>query len=524
LVNSRESTCLIMSGFLPDLASWALRGGAGDGNRDSGHDDDDNSDNGDANPSPTIGGDHEQLTEAEVRARRLARMEAMMAQPIQPQTAPPQLSQELEPMDIDKEEPKTTKKKSSILGLSLDRKKSPFGTKSPPVTKQSANNHDQSSQQKKKVKESHASSDGGTTPESERKVQRKKELLLKKVLSLSIAGSCTDTDSSCVVIALDDTTITVQTIAELLATRLSLFPDSPLLHTMPPQKPLLSYLALCHRKASEEVKTVKQSPSSLSSKKDKDKEKSAELEEILEEIKRQVVSYAASSLMEPDLFELGKDGSTQLAKALLHSTGDPSASITFGLGGSTSSFYYCLCEELVTQDKSTFDRVMEQVSSYFMSLLSKCETVDGGTGEATALGLVAALTAMSVHKKAAHAVTHMPKFLLPPVDSPTANELFRPAIAAATNILSMLAGDNRPYKRRSGPALEKDTLLGLCLRVSTPKNNPSFSPSSILTQSLDSVERATNSQRQQLRLYQGALNQLVLAFVKGGVDARGKVS
>ena len=496
-------------GFLPDLANWALRGGAGE--------EDSNENDETAETSENAGQTEEPLTEAEMRARRLARMGAASSAAPQPQQ---EAQQQPVPMDIDTEDDKAKKKAEST---SPPRKKSlPFGKKASPSSKQPTNSQDQH-HQTKKAKESHSSNSnpgGSPAADAARKVQRKKELLLKKVLSLSLAGTCTATDTSCVVLDLDDTIITVQTIAEVLATRLSLSPDSSLLKTIPSQKPLLAYLAQCHRRASDELKSFRQSGSGGSGKKDKDK--NAELEEILEEIKRQVVSYAASSLMEPDLFELAKDGSTQLAKALLNN-GDPTSSITFGVAGTSSSFYYSLCEELLTQDKPTFQKVIQQVAAYLMSHLSKCESVDGGAGETSALGLVVALNALIVHKKAAHAVAEMDKFLIPEANTVAANELVRPTAPTPQNFLSMLAGENRPYKRRSGPAIEKDTLLGLCLRVGTPKNNPAFSPTTILRQSLDSVERATNQQRQQLRVYQDALNQLVMAFVKSGVEPRGKV-
>ena len=505
-------------GFLPDLANWALRGGAGD------NDPNDNDENNEIDTGNIAGGDgqtQEPLSEAEVRARRLARMGAAMSAAAQPEEIAQQ--QQPVPMDIDKEED-NEKKKNSKTDASPPRKKSlPFVKKSSPSSNQPGSNQDQH-HQTKKAKESHSSnsnSGNSSAADAARKAQRRKELLLKKVLSLSLAGTCTAMDTSCVVLELDDTTITVQTIAEVLATRLSLSPDSALLKTIPLQKPLLAYLAQCHRRASDELKSLKQTTSSSGSGK-KDKDRNAELEEILEEIKRQVVSYAASSLMEPDLFELAKDGSTQLAKALLN-TGDPTSSITFGVAGTSTSFYYCLCEELEAQDNATFYKVIQQVATYLMSHLSKCESVDGGAGETSALGLVVALNSMIVHKRAAHAVSEMDKFLVPEANTAAANEIVRPTAPTPQNFLSMLAGENRPYKRRSGPAIEKDTLLGQCLRVGTPQNNPAFSPSTILRQSLDSVERATKQQRQQLRVYQEALNQLILAFVKSGVEPRGKV-
>jgi len=134
--------------------------------------------------------------------------------------------------------------------------------------------------------------------------------------------------------------------------------------------------------------------------------------------------------------------------------------------------------------------------------------------------LVSALTGMCVHKRAAEALTRTAKFLLPAADTAEANELIRPV---PQGVLQMFSGENRPYKKRSGPGLEKHTILGAALRLGVPKNNASFSPASILTQSLDSVERATLQQRTQLQIHQEACCQLVLSLVKAGAEARSKV-
>jgi len=154
--------------------------------------------------------------------------------------------------------------------------------------------------------------------------------------------------------------------------------------------------------------------------------------------------------------------------------------------------------------------------------LSKCESVLDSAGTADGMLLVSALSALCGHKKAALAVTRLDSFLLVPADSPQANEVIRPAVPPS-NLLQMLTNENRAYKKRSGPALEKHTILGNALRLGAPKNNASFSPTSILNQSLDSVERATSTQRRQLRNHQEACCQLVMALVKAGPDARSKV-
>jgi hypothetical protein len=494
-----------MSGFLPDLASWALRGGAN--NNDDADNNNNTNDNNEGPPVPTAA-----LTEDEVRARRLRRMEAMMARQEEQATA-----NEPQPMDV--EEPASVKKdppSAAAARMETTTTSSPPRKKAAPESVTATTPYN-SQQQKKKAKETHAS-----PADVDRKLQRKKELLLKKVLQVSLVGTLTANDKSVALVLIDldgSTQIGVSTIAELLATRLSLSPDSKLLQTIPSQKPLLQYLAQAHRLAGEENKNLQQQSNNSK----KDTSTTTELQAMLQEIQNQVVSYAASTLMEPDLFELAKDGTTQLARCLFNNA-EPASSITFGVAGASTSFWYCLCEELITQDSVAFGKVIAEIVAFFMARIAKCESVDGGIGESNPLGIVSALGSMCAHKKAAMSMTEVQSFLLPALDAPEANELTRPPLQpAGADLLRMLSGENRPYKKRSGPALEKDTLLGVCLRVATPKNNPAFSPASILRQSLDSVERTTSSQRQQLRAYQEACNHLVMGLVKAGPDARGRV-
>jgi hypothetical protein len=369
-------------------------------------------------------------------------------------------------------------------------------------------------QQKKKKKESHNS----PAMDGARKQQKKAELLLKRVLSIALAGTSTTSDSSCVVIDIDDTNITVQTIAEILATRLSLPENASELRTMPAQKALIPYLAQCHRRAADEIKTMKQSK----------KEPSQEILDILEEIKRQVVSYAGSCLIEPELFEMGKDATMQLAKCFTSAVTDPSSSVTFGVTGPTSSFYYCLCEEMVSSDKDAFDKMIGEIVAYLTKNLTNLESVlEGGDEGQSALVMVSALTSVCFHKEAAKVVTQLDSFLLPPADSPKAKEIVesRPVPQGADFLSRMLQSlRNQNYLRRSGPALDKETILGNCLKVGIPKmSNPAFNPSSILRQTLDSVERTSNSQRQQLRVYQDACHQLIMQLIKASPDARSKV-
>ena len=497
-----------MSG-LGDLASWALRGVGGGGGGDQ---------NGDGGEEQEQGQETnmEALSPQEMRAQRLARMEAQQQKAAQEQAAAAD-SDEPKPMDIDEKPAASPKaKKDSPVKMDVDgddkkKKSSSLKSSSPPQSSP------QKEHKKKKAKESHSS-----PADPARKAQKKAEFLLKKVLSISLVGTSTTSDSSCVVIDIDDTAVTVQNIAEILATRLALSANAPELRTMPAQKALIPYLAQCHRRASEEVKAMKQQQSSSSS---KSSSSSPDLLEILEEIKRQVVSYASSCLSVPELFELGRDAPTQLSKCFTAAVTDPATSITFGVTGSASSFYYLLCEELLSSDEEAFERVIGEITNYLTKQLVRTDSVlDAGDGtDGSALVLVTALTSVCQHKKAAEIVTQLPNFLLPAEGSSEAKEVVDNSAQQQTGndiMARLLAMRNQNYLKRSGPALDKGTVLGLCLRPGIPKLNPAFSSTRM---SQNAVEQTSNSQRQQLRVHQESCNQLVMALIKAGPDARSKV-
>jgi len=329
-------------------------------------------------------------------------------------------------------------------------------------------------------------------------------------------------------------TISIQNIAEILAARLSLPSDDATLRTSPPQKStLLGYLASAHYKAGVERKNLLQS---------NDSSKSGELVELLEEIQSQSVSYAASSLLVPDLFEGGKDGSTHLAQLLQSSSsGALTDSITFGVRGSGSSFYSLLCEELRSQDEEVFRDIIGKVVSCFVKKLASLETIlDSGSGEGP-LVLVSGLTALCSNKKAAAMVTVLPCFLLPAENSDKAKEKVTPPMNmpnmdnASTGsaqqqrffrmMQQAMMSQTRGYLRRSGPALEKETLLGLVMRLGLPPENPSVSASftNATNRTRMDIKKGTDGLRSQMRVYQEAVHGLVRGLVTAGADARTNV-
>jgi ribosomal 50S subunit-associated protein YjgA (DUF615 family) len=528
-----------MSGFLPDLASWALGGGAGN-----------------QSTTPTAnnsgggggGGGEPPLTEHEVRARRLARMEALSA--TNNNTSNNNTSNntsnsadEPQAMQVDDISPTAASSTPQSMDISPPRKNRTITsqtTQPQSLLLQNPNpNHEQSSfssssvtnqQTKKKAKETHHTP---TTPSSDTaisfssdpgsRLQRKKEALIKKLLQITLsnginAGAAPNRDPACVMMDLDDPIpLGVHSIAELLATRLAL--PMANLQTIPPQKPLLNYLAAAHRMATEELRTLRATTTSK-----KLKEHDEELVTLVTEIQHQVVSYASSSLIDPDLFDQAHDGTEQLTKALLTSGLDPSQDITFGAAGPSSSFYHALCDELQSQDETSFARVLYSVVVSLMLTLKTCDSLDSGVGDTSALGIVSALTNICAHKKAALLVSKLDSFLLPTAGTQQASETIHPPfVMAGADIMRMFSAENRPYQKRSGPGIEKETLLGLVMRISTPKSNPAFAPTNILRQKLDTVERTTSQQRQQLHIYQEACHQLIMNLIKGGTEAREQV-
>lgn len=467
-----------MSGFLPsNLASWALRGQRNDEEETQGNTVADTS-----NEAP--------LSAAEMRAQRLAKMEEAQRRAQEQQ----QEKNEPEPMDVDG---------SPAASKSKPPPPKPAAAPSPPPAAIPPLSPPEQPEKKHKSKDTSSSS---TTPsDSAKKNQRKKEMMLKKVASIVLQGSslAASVDSSITVVNVDSMDISAQSIADILSTKVSVHPDTS---TMSTQKPLIAYLATTHRKAGDEIKTLESS-----------KSKNSDLCEILTEIERQVVSYAATCLIAPDLFNAGRDATAQLANCLLTSMTDVNTSITFGASGAKSSFYYQLVEELSQQDPDALDRVVSEIADIFFAKVSRCESVLDNLDGAEGMIIASAFSALCSHKKAAEALTKHEKFLLPREGTPQASEMIRPALPTqAGNFFQLLAGGQNAYKKRSGKALELQTIIGIVLRLGAPKTNQAFSPQSILTQSQDSVERTTSQQRSHLHLHQEACTQFIKAMLKGG--------
>jgi hypothetical protein len=255
-----------------------------------------------------------------------------------------------------------------------------------------------------------------------------------------------------------------------------------------------------------------------------------------------------SSLMVPDLFELGNDSALQLAKCLTVASMDPTSSITFDAFGKNTSFYHCVCEELHSQGNDEFTRVIGDVVKHITDSLSKCTSLldegslstttnDGGAGMigGGGLTLTSALRELCTNKRAAAALAGLPSFLLPPANTPAANERVQTMSAQQYSIMRiMMRGDTSRllsaggYLRRSGPALERDTILGLVLRLGLPTEMGGGAVTSAFsnaaTRSRKDVSQITSGFRRQLESYQGKCNELVKQLVVAGEEPRKRVS
>ena len=382
-----------------------------------------------------------------------------------------------------------------------------------------------------------------TAADLARKLHKKTEALLRRTLAVTLAPS--PADPACVPVntdAEDGAAITVQSVAEILAARLSLPASSPRLRTTPLQKPgTVAYLGACYVRAADEARTIRdgrerrdrkkrQTPNDLVLNGHDDA-----LSAVLAEIQSQVVAYAASSLLEPDLFELGVDGPAQLAAALKGGGVDPAGSISQDVAGKGTSFYARLCKELAGIDQEAFAGVIGGTLSALSDALAKCRTVSegGGTGPEGGMDgplvLVNALnTLCSGHKGAAAVVASHPTFLLPAEGTSEAAEKIvppppevppgsTPQQAQMYRVMAaMTQGARRGYARRSGPALEKHTVLGRAMAIGLPKDDPNLVSAfgNPLTRPAKDLSQTTGGLRSQLSVYQGAVNMLVRTLVK----------
>jgi len=145
---------------------------------------------------------------------------------------------------------------------------------------------------------------------------------------------------------------------------------------------------------------------------------------------------------------------------------------------------------------------------------------------------ITALKALCMHKKAAHALTLHEMFLLPKAGTPEANEKISNIPPGATSqqmqIFQMMQALNRGitgYLKRSGPALEKQTILGKVFKYGVP-----FDSQSVLSQfqnpakkTIIQLNNTTSSIRRQLKMYQDESFALLKALIHAGPEAKDRV-
>ena len=367
----------------------------------------------------------------------------------------------------------------------------------------------------KKAKSDHPERSGSSSSlkDPAKLFQRQKEALLKKVLGIVLESKQLDNSikNKAVYVDTGSTEISPATVAEILATRLSLPVDN---FNDPSSSRVIPYAGLCYHRAREEIKSLQ---SQLSNSK-KAANSAEPLLEILQEMQRQLVSYAATCLQEPDLFpSMAQDAPLQLAQCLLNPQ-----TVNLTLGGSQSSFYHSLIQELKQQSETALRDTVSTIVEHYGQLLQKCDSVvEAGAADAPAVSIVAALTALCSHKSVAAIVTELPSFLLPAAGTPEAAQIIRPSMPTGANPLQQLLASSgelyRPYIKRSGPGLERHTVLGQCLKLGAPcRSNAAFSPDPAVLwhQTPAAVAAATHTQRQSLQHYQAECYQLVRNLLK----------
>jgi Ubiquitin elongating factor core len=474
-----------MSNLLPDLASWALRGGAAATEETE-------------TPSPT-------MTPQALRAQRLARLEALQ----------PSAAAEAEPMAPAGGVGESTNETARTPLFNTERSL-PVAAATPSSSSSSSAAALPKAETTPRLKK--AKNATGTNR------QRQKEQLLYQCLSVQLAGTAA-AGPDAVLVDIGSTEISVRTIAEIIAVRLA--------------RGTRGVIGDLGRAATRtfEIRRAAADP---------------EDQALLQELQQQIVAYAATCIVEPDVFPaVSHQVPEQIATALLQ---DPPEILR---GGAGQSFWALLMDDLQQQDAGVFQSTVHAMLDFFCALLLQTDSVLGTiavptpsnatetttttTLHCTPTHIVTALTSMcSLHKGVAAQVADYPYFLLPPAGNTTTPPPFlatassSSASHATVNPLwQLLSGGGAaltPMQRwmgggrwqpRSGLAMEHGTLLGLCLRVGIPKppggTNPAFSasaPAQLLRQSQPTIDSLTRTQRQQLSLHQGECYNFIMALLK----------
>jgi ubiquitin conjugation factor E4 B len=586
-----------MSNFLPDLANWALRGGTGNSTNNN-QTAADTTHNETVENSTLV---TQPMTPQELRAQRLARMEELSLQQRQHQQeeeAAVSVPMDIDPSSTSTAAPIEAGTSRSVTSSSTTMKKTPpISSTSQQQQQQSVKASSSSLRTLKKakngedmtVRSANITSKSSSTSSPAIKVstskqrsptqnvntiQRKKELLLQKCLQIQLIAAHGDDSSSTntsptnssggstatapkfvMVDTGGSTEISIATIAEIIALRLSMDVEGS--NTASGQQ-VIAYLGSCYNRTMEEIRTVG-APNTVavtttaSMENSPDNSTNTEIYDLLQEMKHQIVSYTTTCMVEPDVFpNMSHHMTQQMAHAILASicgptagsssistTGNEALYSNITLGGTTTSFYTKIMEELQQQDATMFTKTVHAIVEYYCTLLlldtdsilniitipaikkAGTTTVSTSITSCTPTNIVTAFTTMCLlHKGVAIVMSEYQHFILPPMPSISASTIgstgggaittatastvpnsTRPSFVTAANnsgtnsnsqnsgmnpLLQLLSGNllqsggnqrlRQPWVERSGVSIEMGTIFGVCLRFGIPKPPQSSNP------------------------------------------------
>ena len=303
------------------------------------------------------------------------------------------------------------------------------------------------------------------------RLELKKLSYLQSLLQVTFSASTTNTANL------------EHTIGEALASRLA----SPLRHA----KDGISYLSGCFKRASQRTSDEWRI-------------------KLAAEVRTQVVRYAASGLQHEDLFPCMVGAPAQLGKLCVQSEGD------------ATPFYASLCTEL--EEQGALSEVVIAVVRSLKKELSELHTATGNGAS-----LIHALAMLAGNKKAAAAIAASPDFLLPRPNTPEASVRIEPRRTPQQEqmyrMMQMLGGANaipNGHLKRSGPAMEHDTVLGLCFRLGQAADRSEVEDQfkNPGRRTKNDVDTTIRTLRTQLQSHRDAMHRLVRVLLTAGSKPR----
>lgn len=174
--------------------------------------------------------------------------------------------------------------------------------------------------------------------------------------------------------------------------------------------------------------------------------------------------------------------------------------------------------------QDALDDFVNEVVEEVVSSISSGQSV-----QSNGVNAVRGLASLVSHKRCAAIVCSSADFLLPPPSSPKANEAVQPPApnaAAANNPMMqmmMMMTRPRPYKGRSGPAIENKTLLGKVFRLGFNWEDQAVWSKFKGVRLQRDHDNLVSKGRAESRAQQAANNSLLMAFLTGGPSCQSKV-